>query len=84
MITWWCISDGMGSGLFQQSDIPGLTQSRKQSENYQETLASHLLPFFEFGGTDLTFQHGNPSIHASKSVSQWLSSNMGLHRKRVE
>ncbi|GBM75740.1 hypothetical protein AVEN_62813-1 [Araneus ventricosus] len=30
-----------------------------------------------FGGTDLDFQHDSPSIHASKSMSQWLSSIMG-------
>ncbi|GBM00936.1 hypothetical protein AVEN_151391-1 [Araneus ventricosus] len=78
MTTWWWISDSMRSGWFQYSDIPILTQGRKQFENYQETLASHLVPFVEiFGGTDLTFQHDNHSIHAFKSTSQWLSSNMG-------
>ncbi|GBM00032.1 hypothetical protein AVEN_214106-1 [Araneus ventricosus] len=68
----------MGIGLFQYPDIPSLTQGQKQYENYQETLASLLVPLVKFfGGTDLTFQHDNPSIHATKSTSKWLSSNMG-------
>ncbi|GBM93528.1 hypothetical protein AVEN_168015-1 [Araneus ventricosus] len=75
MTTWWWISDGMSRGL---SDIPSLTQDQKQSENYQETLASQLVSFVQiFSGTDLTFQPDNPSIHASKSTSQWLRSNLG-------
>ncbi|GBM32000.1 hypothetical protein AVEN_257020-1, partial [Araneus ventricosus] len=42
-------------------------------------LASHLVPFLEiFGGEDLTLQNDNPSVHATKSTSQWLSSNMGI------
>ncbi|GBN14133.1 hypothetical protein AVEN_212626-1 [Araneus ventricosus] len=77
MTTWWWISDGMSSGLFQHSDTPSLTQGRKQSENYQETLSSHLVRFVKIGGTDLTFQHGNLSMPTSKSMSQWLISNMG-------
>ncbi|GBN07233.1 hypothetical protein AVEN_48467-1 [Araneus ventricosus] len=78
MTTWWWISDAMSSCLFQYSDTPSLTEGRKQSENYQDTLSSHLIPFVQiFGGADLTFQHGNPSMHASKSTLQWLSSNIG-------
>ncbi|GBM89458.1 hypothetical protein AVEN_108717-1 [Araneus ventricosus] len=68
----------MSSCLFQYSDTPSPTQGRKQSENYQETLYSHLVPIVKiFGGADLTFQHGKPSIHTSKSTLQWLSYNMG-------
>ncbi|GBN07234.1 hypothetical protein AVEN_48468-1 [Araneus ventricosus] len=78
MTTWWWISDAMSSCLFQYSDTPSPTQGRIQSENYQETLYSHLVQFVQIlGAADLTFQHGNPSIHASKSTLQWLSSNMG-------
>ncbi|GBN00789.1 hypothetical protein AVEN_34298-1 [Araneus ventricosus] len=40
--------------------------------------ASDLVLFVDiFGGTDLTFQHDNPSINTSKLMSRWLSSNMG-------
>ncbi|GBN94119.1 hypothetical protein AVEN_114413-1 [Araneus ventricosus] len=67
----------MGRGLFQLSDIPRVTQGQKQSKTYQETLASHLVPFVDiFCRTNLTFQHDNPSTHASKSTSQWLTSSM--------
>ncbi|GBL83016.1 hypothetical protein AVEN_72351-1 [Araneus ventricosus] len=66
------------SVCFKSQTSLALLRIEKKSENYQETLASHLVPFVEtFGGSDLTFQHDNPSKHVSKSTSQWLSSNMG-------
>ncbi|GBL82751.1 hypothetical protein AVEN_106298-1 [Araneus ventricosus] len=48
---------------------------RQKSENYQETLANHLLPF---GETDWTFREYNASIHASNSTSQRLKSYMSV------
>ncbi|GBN37904.1 hypothetical protein AVEN_265070-1 [Araneus ventricosus] len=67
-------SDAMGSdGRISLAFLSG----RQKSENYQETLANHLLPFGEiFVGTDWTFHHDKGSIHASKSASQWLKSYM--------
>ncbi|GBN28980.1 hypothetical protein AVEN_794-1 [Araneus ventricosus] len=63
---------------FNSQTFLALLRDEKNPENYQETLFSHLVPFVEIcGGSDLNFQHDNPSKHVSKSTSQWLSSNMG-------
>uniref|UniRef100_A0A914Q3Z0 Transposase n=1 Tax=Panagrolaimus davidi TaxID=227884 RepID=A0A914Q3Z0_9BILA len=55
------------------------TSSRMNSEDYQEVLQNHLIPFKNrFRRIPLLFQQDNASIHVSKSTKGWFE------RKRIK